>query len=82
MMITTIEPIDEELERGVVVVGEVKLLGGGFGEGGLEGGAEVFGAVAQEGLVDAEGLALGADEDVDRGRGQEAKARQNRIFSR
>ena len=73
VLIAAVEPIDKELERGVVVVGQVEFLRRGFGEGALERGLEVVGAVAQQGLVDAEGLALGADEDVDRVRGQQAK---------
>ena len=73
MLVAAVEPIDNELERGVIVVGQVEFLRGGFGEGALERGLEVVGAVTQQGLVDAEGLALGADEDVDRVRGQQAE---------
>ncbi len=59
-----VEPVDEELEGRVVVFGQVELFGRGFGEVAAEGRAEVGGAVAEEVFVQAEGLALGADEDV------------------
>ena len=59
-----VEPVDEELEGRVVVFGQVELLGRGFGEVPAEGRAEVGGPVAEEVFVQAEGLALGAHEDV------------------
>ena len=60
-----VEPVDEELEGGVVVFGEVELFGFAFEEVALEGRFEVVGAVAEEIFVEAEDLALGSDEDVD-----------------
>ena len=60
-----VEPVDEELEGGVVVFGEVELFGLALEEVALEGRFEVVGAVAEEVFVQAEDLALGSDEDVD-----------------
>ena len=62
--VAAVEPVYEELEGGGVVVGEVELFGFCFGEFAEEGGFEVVGAVAEEGFVHAEGLALWTDEDV------------------
>ncbi len=73
MLVAAIKPIDKELERGVVAIGQVEFLRGGFGEGALERGLEVVRAIVQQGLVDAEDPALGIDEDVDRVRSQQAK---------
>ena len=67
--VAAVEPVYEELEGGGVVVGEVELFGFGFGEFAEEGGAEVVGAVAEEGFVDAECFALWTDEDVYRADG-------------
>ena len=66
MAVAAVEPVYEEGEGGWVVFGEVEFFGGRFGEGALEGRFEVVGAVAEEGFVHAEGLALGSHEDVDR----------------
>ena len=70
--IAAVEPVDKEFEGGVVVVGEVELFGLGFGEFALEGRFEVVGAVAEQVFVEAEGLALGSDEDVDHLDGQKS----------
>ena len=46
VVVAAVEPVDEELEGGVVVFGEVELFGLGFGEVTLECRFEVVGAVA------------------------------------
>ena len=63
--VAAVEPVDEELKRGVVVFGEVELFGLGFGELALERRTEVLGAVAEQNFVEAECLALWTDEDID-----------------
>lgn len=45
--IAAVEPVDEELEGGVVVFGQVELFGLGFGEFALEGCFEVVRTVAE-----------------------------------
>ena len=74
--VSAVEPVDEELKGGGVVFGEVELFGLGFGEFAVEGGLEVLRAVAEDVLVEAERLALGADEDVHHVGGQKPVACQ------
>ena len=45
--VAAVQPVDEELEGGVVVFGEVELFGFAFDEVALEGRFEVVGAVAE-----------------------------------
>ena len=76
-----VEPVDEELEGGVVVFGEVELFGFAFDEVALKGRFEVVGAIAEEIFMEAKDLALGSDEDVDHVGVQEAVPCQLRLGS-